>query len=68
MLEYLFSGFASFGSSVIVSSLDILLQHLHKNGAIDQFPLVQEKIALETAPGLVLLRNLEKHAEVHMLK
>ena len=34
MLEYLFFDFASFGGSIIVSSLNRLLQHLHMNGAI----------------------------------
>ena len=43
MREYLFFDFLSFGGSVIVSSLGRLLQHLHMNGEIDQFP-VQEKI------------------------
>ena len=46
------SDFASFGGSVIVDSLDRLLQHLRMNAAIDKFPL-QENIALETAAGLV---------------
>ena len=34
MLEYLFFDFASFGGSIIVSSLNRLLQHLHMNRAI----------------------------------
>ena len=57
MLEYLFFDFAPFGGSGIVSSLDRLLQHLHMNEAIDQFPF-QEKIALETAAGLAHLHDL----------
>ena len=57
MLEYLFFDFAPFGGSAIVSSLDRLLQHLHMNEAIDQFPF-QEKIALETAAGLAHLHDL----------
>ena len=52
MLEYLFFDFASFGGSVTVGSLDRLLQHLGMNDAIDKF-LLQEKIAQETAAGLV---------------
>ena len=57
MLEYLFFDFAPFSGSEIVSSLDRLLQHLHINEAIDQFPF-QEKIALETAAGLAHLHEL----------
>ena len=57
MLEYLFFDFAPFGGSEIVSSLDRLLQHLHMNEAIDQFPL-QEKIALETVAGFAYLHDL----------
>ena len=57
MLEYLFFDFAPFGGSAIVSSLNRLLQHLHMNEAIDQFPF-QEKIALETAAGLAHLHDL----------
>ena len=67
MLEYSFFDFASFGGSVIVSSRDRLPQHLHMNGAIDQFPL-QKKIALETAAGLAHMHNLDKHADVHRFK
>ena len=54
----MFFDFAPFGGSGIVSSLDRLLQHLHMNEAIDQFPF-QEKIALETAAGLAHLHDLE---------
>ena len=51
MCEYLVFDFASFGGSFNVSSLHRLLQHLHINGATDQFPL-QKRLPWNRQPGL----------------
>ena len=63
MQEDLFFDFAFFGGSVIVSTLDRLLQHLHMNETIDQFLLQWKR-----QPGLhtcITLKSMQKYTSLN---
>ena len=59
MQEDLFFDFAFFGGSVIVSTLERLLQHLHMNETIDQF---LRQLGLHTC---ITLKSMQKYTSLN---